>query len=241
MCTVSFIPKSRGFYLSMNRDEKRSRPTASAPEIVRAKYCRAMYPRDVRGGSWIAANEEGVCLALINWHRIEHAPLGKTATRGCIITALAGARSSQEVTAALMRLTLREYRPFRLVAIVPTEHVVTEWGWNLEFLTRREHRWERQHWFSSGFNEAIAESERARLCERAFGNENGVGLESLRRLHSSHMPKRGPFSICMHRSDAVTVSYTEIVASDGCIVMRYKNGAPCSGNSTSEISLPAHV
>jgi transport and Golgi organization protein 2 len=241
MCTVSFLPGSGGFYLAMNRDEKRSRPIASPPEIVDAGNCRAVFPRDPRGGSWIAASEMGVCLALINWHRIERVPHGEIATRGDITARLAGARSSRELTIALMNLPLRAYRPFRLIAIVPREHRVTEWRWDLEVLTTCQHRWERQHWFSSGFNEVTAEFERARLCEGAFENGGAVGLESLRRLHQSHAPRRGPFSICMHRSDAVTVSYTEVVVSDGRVVMRYKNGAPCSGNSALELSLPSKL
>ena len=255
MCTVSFLPGSGGFYLAMNRDEKRSRPIASPPEIVDAGNRRAVFPRDPRGGSWIAVNQMGVCLALINWHRIEDAVAGvagpgrprstpaatELGTRGEIVIALAGAGSSQELTVALMNLPLRAYRPFRLVAIVPGEHRVTEWRWDLEALTTCQNRWERQHWFSSGFNEATAEFERARLCEGAFEHGGAVGLESLRRLHQSHAPRRGPFSICMHRSDAVTVSYTEVVVSDHRVVMRYKNGAPCSGVSALELSLPSRL
>src|SRR6266496_5349747 len=34
MCTISFVPKPRGFYLVMNRDEKLTRSTALPPAIV---------------------------------------------------------------------------------------------------------------------------------------------------------------------------------------------------------------
>jgi len=36
-----------------------------------------------------------------------------------------------------------------------------------------------------------------------------------------------PFSTCMHRADASTVSYTEISFSPREAVMRYHAGAPC--------------
>src|SRR5438477_7286592 len=68
MCTVSFIPKHQGFYLAMNRDEKRSRPIAVPPRIVRIAGRSAIFPLDPNGGSWIAVNDAGVCLVLINWH-----------------------------------------------------------------------------------------------------------------------------------------------------------------------------
>jgi len=52
----------------------------------------------------------------------------------------------------------------------------------------------------------------------------------LRRFHSSHAshaPEIGPYSICMHRNDAATVSYTEVVVSRRITRMRYQSGSPC--------------
>src|SRR5215471_11711513 len=71
MCTVSFVPKSQGFYLAMNRDEKLDRFAAVAPKIVDLANRRAIFPREPTGGTWISANDAGVCLALINWHRVK--------------------------------------------------------------------------------------------------------------------------------------------------------------------------
>ena len=53
------------------------------------------------------------------------------------------------------------------------------------------------------------------------------------RMHQS--AAHSPFA-CIG-ADAVTVSYTEVVVSADCVVMRYKNGAPCSSTSVSESSL----
>jgi hypothetical protein len=52
-------------------------------------------------------------------------------------------------------------------------------------------------------------------------------IVQLRALHASHLPQRGPFSICMHRPEATTVSYSEVVASAKRITLRYQPGAPC--------------
>src|SRR6201993_2373728 len=112
MCTVSFAPTSGGFYLAMNRDEKRSRPVAVPPEIVSAGERRAVFPRDPKGGTWASVNDAGVCLALVNWHRIERNPVGEIASRGNVTSSLASASSSSEITDMLMALTLRSYRPF---------------------------------------------------------------------------------------------------------------------------------
>jgi hypothetical protein len=53
-----------------NRDEKRDRVASLPPEVVELESHRAIFPREPTGGTWISVNDSGVCLALINWHRI---------------------------------------------------------------------------------------------------------------------------------------------------------------------------
>ena len=211
----------------MNRDEKRERFAALAPAIVETETHRAVFPREPTGGTWISVNDAGVCLALINWHRIERKPKSDILSRGLVIRELAGKCSADEIAASVKKLPLRKLRPFRLIVIVPRQISVTEWRWDLQRLTRRDHDWQRQHWFSSGFNEHRAELERTRICASATLNS----LKQLRQLHRSHAPKRGQFSICMHRPDAATVSYTEITVSNQRVSMRYKSGPPCSSGT----------
>ena len=231
MCTVSFLPKPRGFYLAMNRDEKRERFAALAPAIVDLEGHRSVFPTEPNGGTWISANDAGVCLALINWHRIERRPKNDTISRGLVVRELAEKSSADKIAAALKKLPLSKLRPFRLIAVAPREMRLTEWRWNLQRLTRRDHEWQRQHWFSSGFDEERAEHERQRVCDAANHQQSTESLTWLRQLHSSHAPKRGPFSICMHRPDAATVSYTEVAVSERRATMRYKSGPCCSNGA----------
>ena len=233
MCTVSFVPNGQGFYLAMNRDEKRARPIAFPPRMVRVAGRRAIFPREPNGGTWITANDAGVCLALINWHKVEREPVEKIVSRGRIVSELAGKADSADIGNGLTSLRLKEIRPFRLIAIVPKEKAVTEWRWNLELLAECKHPWSSQHWFSSGFDEPKAESVRRGICEKRSAD----GIEQLRALHRSHAPRRGPFSICMHRDDAATVSYTEVTVDDRTVTMRYKPGSLCSDSRMVEKSL----
>jgi hypothetical protein len=239
MCTVSFLPNAQGFYLGMNRDEKLDRFTALAPRIVALARHRAVFPREPTGGTWISANDVGICLALINWHRVECEPKHEVISRGQVVRELAGKSSADEIANSVMKLQLRKLRPFRLIAIVPSERILTEWRWNLEWLTMRTHEWQRQHWFSSGFDEGRAELERQRVCDAASDRQSTGSLSWLRQLHRSHAPKRGPFSICMHRADATTVSYTEVAVSGRRATMLYKPGPSCSNGAfvTRTISL----
>jgi Transport and Golgi organisation 2 len=232
MCTVSFLPKVQGFYLAMNRDEKRTRSIALPPSIIDVTTRLAIFPREPTGGTWISANDAGVCLALINWHRVEREPSNDTVSRGEVVKELAGKSSADEITNGVTKLPLRKLRPFRLIAITPSEKIVTEWRWNLEWLTPRNHQWQPQHWFSSGLDERRAELERRRICDAAQDGQSRRTLRWLRQLHSSHAPARGAFSICMHRPDASTVSYTEIAVSRRRATMRYKPGPCCSNGAT---------
>src|SRR5438552_5054194 len=132
MCTISFVPKLRGFYLAMNRDEKFTRSTALPPAIVDLADRRAIFPREPEGGTWIAANNAGVCLALVNWHRIERQPVRSIASRGQVVKALAAKYSTEEIAAGLAALPLRRLPPFRLIAIIPSEQGVTELRWGID-------------------------------------------------------------------------------------------------------------
>ena len=222
----------------MNRDEKRDRFTGLAPSVIELAGHRAVFPREPTGGTWISTNDAGVCLALINWHRIEGEPENDTLSRGLVVRELAGRSTADEIAAAVKKLPLRTLRPFRLIAIVPGKRHVIECRWNLQRLAIRNHEWKRQHWFSSGFDERRAEVERRRVCRAEEDSAQSLGW--LRRLHSSHAPKRGPFSICMHRSDAGTVSYTEIAVSRRRATMRYKPGSCCSGGTIVSRTIALH-
>lgn len=258
MCTVSFLPRYQGFYLAMNRDEKRERFTALPAEVVEFGKHRAIFPREPAGGTWISVNDSGVCLALINWHRIQREPCNDTMSRGLVVRELAGESSADEIAVAVKKLPLRKLRPFRLIVIAPDQLSVTEWRWNLRRLARFDHDWQRRHWFSSGFDEQRAEIERAKICASFVAGEGdangcersrsgrragvvaaGYSLKRLRKLHRSHAPKRGPFSICMHRADAATLSYAEVAVSGKRARMSYKLGPSCSNRAviTKTISL----
>ena len=126
MCTVSFLPNRHGFYLAMNRDEKRDRFRGLPPTIVKFPNGRAVFPREPTGGTWISANDAGICLALINWHRVNREPKNDVVSRGQVIMALAGESCVNGIADGIAKLPLRKLRPFRLIAVVPSEKIVTE-------------------------------------------------------------------------------------------------------------------
>jgi hypothetical protein len=46
--------------------------------------------------------------------------------------------------------------------------------------------------------------------------------------HSSHSQKGGAYSVCMHRADAATVSFSRIRVTPEQVEFHYTPGAPCA-------------
>lgn len=227
MCTVTFAPRKTGYALAMNRDEQLTRPVAKPPARKILKGGLAIYPTEPGGGTWISVNGRGICLTLINWYAIPARVRENPLTRGGVIKAARSADGRKYVDDVLSKLPLSRMNPFRLIGFFPGAKQITEWQWNLRQLVSKNHEWVLSQWVSSGLDEPTAQRVRTATFREAQ-TEPGVGtLPWLRQLHRSHLPAIGPFSTCMHRPDAKTVSYTEVLVASRHATMHYQAGAPC--------------
>jgi hypothetical protein len=225
MCTFSFIPEKEGYLVGMNRDEQIVRSASLPPERFPIEGGYALYPREISGGTWIAANSFGVTLALLNWYSVApNAP--KSQSRGEVIPSLIAGEDSSSVHDALTRLSLGGTLPFRLVGIFSQGHKVTEWRWSQRMLEILEFPWERRHWFSSGLSDAEAEKQRGAVCTRSSPNGRTT-KEWLRELHRSHENGPGPFSVCVHRPEVRSLSYSEVSYSLHGLSVLYVPHPPC--------------
>ena len=227
MCTVSFIARQRGYLLAMNRDEKRTRP-AGLPPCLRLIGERAVLgPTEPGGGAWITVNDAGVAFALINWYSVP--PMDKTnpVSRGTVLMAVSAHAVSNGAAALMAILPLKHLNPFRVMGVFPAEKKVVEWRWNRIELVRQDHPWQAQQFISSGWDEPQAQRVRSETFHRAQQQSSVGTIDWLRRLHRSHAPAGGPFSTCMHRPDAATVSYTDMSVSETEVRMWHRNAAPC--------------
>ena len=228
MCTVTFLTRRTGYCLAMNRDEKRTRPEGLPPAQRTIAGHAVIYPSEPGGGTWIALNDGGSCLALINWYSVAERVKRDGLSRGEVIPSVAAACAWKSVDAGLKSLPLRRINPFRLVAAFPASREIFEWRWDLKQLVRKSHRWRLQQWVSSGLDEPRAQQVRGGTFKRVQSQSTVGGLDWMRRLHRSHSPQKGPFSTCMHREDAATVSYTEVAVLGKRASMRHIRGPPCN-------------
>ena len=227
MCTVTFSPRKRGYALAMNRDEKLTRTSGLPPAVSVINGRRVLAPSEPSGGTWISVNDGGVTFALINWYSIRTRVEVKSVSRGEVVRGVSFCNTAVLADEKLELLPLKHINPFRLIGIFPETKEISEWRWDLDRFSSEKHPWQLQQWISSGYDEPQAQRIRGQAFQTAARQSFAGNLDWLRRLHRSHLPTTGPFSTCMHREDAATVSYTEISASSGKAAMRYFDGSPC--------------
>ena len=229
MCTLSFLPEADGYVVGMNRDELKSRSVANGPEIHKTGEVHAIYPHETAGGTWIAANSRGNLLALLNWNLANIGQLPeKLRSRGVIIPSLMKEEAAEGTERALKTCQLVGVHPFRLIGIFASEQDIREWRWDGQNLRSRWHEWARNHWFSSSRSDVRAEATRNKACEMMWQGAGEPPVCWLRKLHSSHLPEAGAYSICVHREDASTVSFTEVQYCMDKLAMTYVAGNPCT-------------
>ena len=227
MCTLTLVTRANGYSLAMNRDEQLIRGVATPPALVNLAETTAIYPRDGAGGTWVAANSHGIALALLNWNDVPQPNGEKVRSRGDVIPALIHFSNYDKILSTLEALDLQGTWPFCLVGVFPAEKRMMEWSWTHRRLESRLHEWKLRHWFSSSLSDEQASAQRGAVCQGAWKESDAGSVPWLRRLHASHANGPGPFSLCVHRENVKTLSYTEIHCEFPKIACVYGEGSPC--------------
>jgi hypothetical protein len=221
MCTVSWTHQPEGYHLLCNRDEQRTRGVAQAPAVFELGCTRFVSPEDTdHGGTWIAVNEHGLGLCLLNGRRSEPARGGRS--RGFVIPELIWLRAIDDCAFVLDRLDLAPFGPFSLLMVEPGQPAaVAAWDGTALSIDRDADR--RVPLISSSFDpEGVRRSRQREFARHAAGDP-----PSLYRFHTSHGDTAGPYSPCMHRPDAETVSFSWVVVNRDEIRFLYLPAAPC--------------
>ncbi|MGB0332699.1 MAG: NRDE family protein [Planctomycetota bacterium] len=111
-----------GYRLWFNRDELRARGREVPPHVKQtAGGLRYIAPADSdAGGTWIAANELGITVALLNGYRSSRGePRDGWTSRGHLVRELAGIRSLTDAWRRLTPERLQPFRPLVLAVLTP--------------------------------------------------------------------------------------------------------------------------
>jgi hypothetical protein len=241
MCTVTIIPLGNGIRLACNRDESPLRPAALPLRVVTFGKRRAMMPIDpVSGGTWIAANDAGLIVTLLNYYAAPHdrnAPAPRR-SRGTIIPGLLDAATLAEAFERTGAIVGDDFADFRLV--LADRDSVAEGLLDKGTLVRKPPvRIDGPLLFtSSGLGEDVVGPPRRALFEEFFACQSPSakrgaaslagrsGSEIQDAFHRHSWPDRGHLSVCMRRPDARTVSYTVVEHDGDGVRMMYHADAP---------------
>jgi hypothetical protein len=224
MCTVTWLRHAKWLTVLCNRDERLTRRVGVAPRVHRAGEVCFLAPIDgEQGGTWISVNALGLCVSLLNGETSESgAPAEEVRSRGLLVLELAPLRSITEADAHLRALDLATYRPFQLLlASDAGEPLLACWnGGRLDWQVAPPLL------SSSSLDHGRALAERRRLFEASVIGATEPLIARLQ-FHRSHAPARGPWSPCMHRADAASVSLCRVEVGAERVALAYAGGAPC--------------
>jgi uncharacterized protein with NRDE domain len=225
MCTVTLVPTDGGVRLACNRDEQRSRPAATPPVIRRFALRLAVLPLDPQsGGTWVAANDAGLVMAVLNVNVGAGPSLRKTGihSRGSLIPQLLANDSLRAAVEQAAALKAANYAPFRLIFADPNE-------WAEVHSDARQIRQSTPAeltapllFTSSGMGDHVVEELRRRLFEELFARPSDpTALQNL--FHWHRWPDRPHLSVNMSRDDACTVSRTIVTLDGGRVSLTYQS------------------
>src|SRR5512139_3976242 len=174
MCTMTFLGLAEGLRLGCNRDELRTRPRAEPPREVRFGSRRAILPIDPQGGgTWIAVNDAGLVMALLNRYPDSLPMPSGPVSRGEIIPSLLHHGRLDEAVAAASKLPADRYAPFRLL-VADRGSVVELVELDGRLTVHPARSLERPLLFtSSGLGDHVVEGPRRALFESMFDHGSG--------------------------------------------------------------------
>ena len=232
---MTIVSTSGKIRIGFNRDESRRRPIARPPEERRFGDRRALMPIDpVSDGTWIAVNDAGLAVALLNVY--DEPAAGRSAgvegrsllSRGGIIPSLMHDGSAEAALREIHRIDPARYPPFRLVFVDPgmTGQVQAD-GTNLYEVHARLSATP-QLFTSSGLGDEFVDPPRRKLFHEYFrpGSDGAAQQDA---FHRHQWPDRPQFSVCMSRAEARTVSYTIVEIEPPHIAMTYFGESPDLG------------
>ena len=238
MCTVSWIHREDGYLLLFNRDELRSRKPASPPRIEKRNEVAFIAPLDGdHGGSWIAVNQFGLTLCLLNRFDDSRDTMPRDyKSRGLLIRELTDCSDLTVVRQRLDRVNLDHFRPFTLVSLIGSfPAMLIEWTGNER---RAEANAEQlMPIASSSMRDGNVVLQRKQQFRQMAFERGGVDADLLLEYHRTHLPERGPASVCMHRSDARTVSMSKVTVTREMVELAYHPGSPCQPAKTDHLQL----
>ncbi|MBY0456680.1 MAG: NRDE family protein [Gemmataceae bacterium] len=229
MCTLTVVPVTGfGYRVAFNRDERPDRPPAAPPERVWTGRRWAVWPTDpASGGTWLAVNDAGLTLALLNVNPPGRLVSPRPISRGRVIPAVLDAGSPFDAVDQVGRaIDLQSVSPFRLVAIGGGTVAEFCWDGRRSAIASQLLGGRPAMFTSSGLGDHHAGPPRERLFHEMLSGRHRASAAAQDAFHRHRWPGREAVSVNMCRADARTVSHAVVEVGRDRAVFRYHPAAP---------------
>lgn len=236
MCTVSWLHRKDGYLLLCNRDERHTRKIASGPRLGVKRGVSFIAPVDGdHGGSWIGVNQFGLTLCLLDSYGAAHDAADRVfRSRGLLLTDLLDCRDSLQVIEHVSDIKLDPFQAFTMV-IVSVGKPAALVCWNGSERRTDLDAEARMPLTSSSLKDPNVVGLRRKLFCDMVVRRGQVDPELLDCFHRSHLPEQGPYSVCMHRNDASSVSLSVVTVTPETVEFSYHSNSPCLPAPTSKV------
>lgn len=239
MCTLTWThhapgaPATDGYRLWFNRDELRSRGPEVPPQLEQTPNGLSyIAPADSdAGGTWLAVNELGVTVALLNGYRSSRGQdRAEWRSRGHLVRELADTRSLAQVWRRMEPARLREFRPLVLAVLSPAKPaLIVRWDGLDVTLDSRGQR--QLPITSSSFEQSEAQLRRRSLYRERVVTDplSGEAADPAElAAFQAWTPEAGAdaFSPSMSRPDAATRSQCHVEVTRDSVLLHYTPGPP---------------
>jgi hypothetical protein len=241
MCTLTVIPLGPAtLRVAFNRDESRTRPAGLPPRVRQFGVRAGVSPTDpLAGGTWLAVNDAGLVLALLNGNpptRDRAAPKPPR-SRGEVIPSVLDCDSLSAALSACEQLSYRDFAPFRLVLV--GGGLVADVRWDgCEPMVMSRLLGAPQMFTSSGLGDHLVEGPRRMLFEQMFESGAESWEAAQYEFHRHRWAGREHLSVNMSRESARTVSHSVITLDAVEAVFAYHPDAPDQPAELTTVRLP---
>lgn len=234
MCTVTYIPTSKGVYLTSNRDENINRVSASPPRAYDREGLELIFPRDEKaGGSWIVLKPNGDAAVLLNGAFNDHQRLAHyRKSRGVILLDLF---SYSSPVRAFTSEDLNGIEPFTLILFINRRLWECRWDGSNKHALQLNHT-QPYIWSSSTLYNPGAVKLRRQWFLEWFSSTSPVTTAKIIRFHQEagkHDPWNG---LVINRNHQMrTVSISSVFSSTSDATLQYidlKNNSESSWASS---------
>lgn len=222
MCTVTFIPTTKGIYLTSNRDESEDRGLAVPPAQYTRNGATMIYPQDKdAGGSWITLKQNGDAAVLLNGAFINHQlQSGYRKSRGLVFLEIVEDKDPYE---QFTRIDLKDIAPFTIVLFSNGQLSEGRWdGYTKHFLlldATKPHIWS-----SATLYDEITARERKRRFLEWFSSTSAINTSKVTGFHLYAGKDGHNNGIRLNRGNKIfTVSITCVFIKSGKSNMTYRD------------------